>query len=192
MDQETDLVREAQSGSPEAFRELVRLHQAQAHAFLGRFLSSMDVVEDLAQETFLKAYRNLGSYRGESPFRVWLLGIARNEALMHLREERSRRARESASVASALAGWMADRLEGDPLSLEEQDFRLRALDDCLKGLAPQSASLVDEFYFQGSPLADVARRAGKREGAVKMALLRIRQTLRECVQLKGAAVRASS
>jgi len=192
MEQETDLVERARAGSGDAFRELVRLHQAQVHAFLGRFLPRMDVVEDLAQETFIKAYRNLKSYRAESPFRVWLLGIARNEALMHLREERSRRAREAASVESALAGWMADRLEGDTSGLEEQDRRLRALGDCLKGLAPQSASLVDEFYFKGFLLADVARRAGKREGAVKMALLRIRQALRECVQLKGAAARAPS
>ncbi len=192
MEQETDLIGRAQAGSGDAFRELVRLHQAQVHAFLGRFLPRMDVVEDLAQETFIKAYRSLKSYRAESPFRVWLLGIARNEALMHLREERSRRAREAASVESALAGWMADRMEGDLSSIEEQDRRLLALGDCLKGLAPQSASLVDEFYFKGLLLADVARRAGKREGAVKMSLLRIRQALRECVQLKGAAARAPS
>jgi RNA polymerase sigma-70 factor, ECF subfamily len=192
MEQEQDLVRRAQSRSADAFRELVRLHQAQVHSFLGRYLTRLDVVEDLAQETFLEAYRHLPTYRHESSFRVWLLSIAKNEALMHLRAERSRRMRETASFEATLSDWMADQMESDSSRLEDQDRRLVALEDCVKGLAPESATLVDGVYFKGRALADVARTSGRREGTVRMTLLRIRQALRECVEVKLAARRALS
>ncbi len=186
MDQDLELVRRAQGGSPEAFRDLVRRHQAQVHAFLGRYIARLDAVEDLAQETFLKAYRHLKAYRGESSFRVWLLGVAKNEALMHLRSERSRRTREAASFEATLAGWLAERGESSPV--EDQERELRALENCLQGLAPESAAMIDAFYFKGQGAADLARSTGKREGAVRMTLLRIREVLRQCVQAKGAAV----
>jgi len=192
MDREEDLVRQAQAGCGDSFRELVRLHQAQVHAFLGRYLARLDTVEDLAQETFLKAYRQLRTYRADSPFRVWLLSIAKNEALMHLRGERARRSLEAASYESVLPNWLADRIEADAANLEDQDRRLLALDDCLKGLPPESATMVDRFYGRGQSAADLARNAGKREGAIRMTLLRIRQVLRECVELKVAARRITS
>lgn len=190
MEPEEDLIRRAQAGAADSFRELVRLHQAQVHAFLGRYIARLDAVEDLAQETFLKAYRNLQAYRGESSFRVWLLGIAKNEALMHLRGERARRAREASSYEATLTAWMADRLE--PAGVEDEDRRLLALEACVRGLAPESAGIVEGFYFRGHSVAEIARTSGKREGAVKMALLRIRQALRECVELKVAPRRLPS
>ncbi len=190
VDSDLEVVRRAQAGSADAFRELVRRHQAQVHAFLGRFIARLDVVEDLAQETFLKAYRHLRAYRGESSPRVWLLGIAKNEALMQLRSERSRRSREAASFDAALSGWLAER--GEAGSVEDQERELRALEDCLRGLAPESAGMIDAFYYRGESAADLARRAGKREGAVRMTLLRIREALRQCVQSKVAAGRVPS
>lgn len=184
VEHELELVRQAKAGSADAFRALVRRHQAQVHAFLGRYIARLDTVEDLAQETFLKAYRHLEAYRGESGFRIWLLGIAKNEALMHLRAERSRRSREAVSYEATVQGWLAER--GETGSVEDQERELRALETCLKGLAPESAGLIDAFYYRGQTAADLARTTGKREGTVRMTLLRIREALRQCVQSKVA------
>ena len=80
-DDEKGLIRESQQGSPGAFEELVRRHQRMIHALTFRMTGSMTDSEDLAQETFLRAYRQLESYRGESKFSSWLYRIGINLCL---------------------------------------------------------------------------------------------------------------
>ena len=166
----------ARAGSAESFSALVRLHHAPVRAYIGRFLRGREVVDDVAQETFLDAWLTLSGYRGESSFRMWLLGIARHRALMALRDEQRRRPR------GLLAGLMARRLEADPSELHER--RLAALRTCLQALPPAGAGLVEAFYFKGRPAAEIARQEGRKVGAVWMALLRVRQALRECMEMK--------
>ena len=75
-----------------AFSELVRRHQGLVRGFLRRMLGgASDLADDLAQETFMKAHRNLRGYRGNAAFSVWLCAIATNE----LRAEWRRRKRRA-------------------------------------------------------------------------------------------------
>lgn len=70
-------VRQALAGDPSAFAALVRAHQSVLRAWLRRLLQADAAwVDDLAQETWLRAYRNLAQWRGEAGFRTWLLRIA--------------------------------------------------------------------------------------------------------------------
>ncbi len=181
---ESELVTVAREGSPDAFAELLRLHQGSVRSYLARFVRSWDVVDDLAQETFLAAYRSLDTYKGESPLRQWLLGVARNRALMHLREEELRRARESGPLESLLAGFMARRLASKASEGEDHDRRLSALDDCLKGLPETSAELFTARYVRRHTSREIARQSGRKEGAIRMTLFRIRHALRECIRLR--------
>jgi RNA polymerase sigma factor (sigma-70 family) len=91
MDNEARWVEEARGGSAEAFSELVRVHHAPVRAYLARYVRDRETADDLAQETFLSAFRSLPTWRGDAPLRMWLLGIARNRALTHLRDEERRR-----------------------------------------------------------------------------------------------------
>jgi len=184
MDDEARLIEEARGGSEEAFAELLRRHQAEVRAFLSRYIREREVVRDLAQDTFLNAYRNLSAYRGDSPPRTWLFSIARNGALNHLRDEARRRSREAASVQQLLSRWLGERLEGRPSEPARQEREILALEACLKGLAPASASLVREHYFQSRSAAHIARESGKKEGAVWVALSRIRHALRQCIEVR--------
>lgn len=75
-----------------AFSELVRRHQGMVRGFLRRMLGGApDLADDLAQETFIKAHRNLREFRGSATFPVWLCAIAANE----LRAEWRRRKRRA-------------------------------------------------------------------------------------------------
>jgi len=187
MDPETALLAQARTGSRDAFCELMRLHQAQVHAYLGRAVRSRDIVDDLAQETFLKAYRSLAAFKGDSTLRVWLLGIARNEVLMYLRAEGRRRAREAHSMESSVASWLAGRLESDSPSPAEYERRVGALEDCIRKLPEHSAGILADYYFKGRSAEDIARLTGKRKGTVCVTLFRIRLALRECIELRLAA-----
>jgi RNA polymerase sigma-70 factor (ECF subfamily) len=82
---EAGLVRLALDGDSGAFDELVRLHSPRVFRFLHQFTRQRQDAEDLTQQTFVKAYRHLGSFELRRPMINWLLTIARRTALNHFR-----------------------------------------------------------------------------------------------------------
>jgi RNA polymerase sigma-70 factor, ECF subfamily len=180
------LIERSRNGDAAAFSQLVALHQGRVRAYVGAYISGSlnrsDVVDDLAQEAFLAAFRSLDSYKGDAPFGVWLLGIARHKALMHLRGEVRRLQRESRSIEGVLAPFLVASLEGDEDQLPRREQEIAALQLCLENLPPGSAALIADRYFRSRSIGDIAREIGKGEGAIRMSLLRLRQVLRTCVK----------
>lgn len=89
---EPDTVRAAMAGDSSAFEELVRLYQADLWRFLRHLVGDAQLAEDLAQETFLRAYRHLSGFSFRSRFSTWLFQIARHAAIdAHRREVRRER-----------------------------------------------------------------------------------------------------
>jgi RNA polymerase sigma-70 factor (ECF subfamily) len=99
---ETDLllVQRAQQGDERAFEALVRKYQRKVARLLSRFFRDEAEIEDVAQEAFIKAYRALPSFRGDSAFYTWLFRIAVNTAKNHL-QSAQRRLQESSISLSA-------------------------------------------------------------------------------------------
>jgi RNA polymerase sigma-70 factor (ECF subfamily) len=79
-----ELVQRAQRGDGAAFDLLVRKYQHRVVALIGRYVADWSECQDVAQETFLRAYRALGSFRGDAQFYTWLHRIAVNTAKNHL------------------------------------------------------------------------------------------------------------
>ena len=93
-DEDLDLVARARSGDLDAFGTLVNRHQHRLVSFVRLMMSSApdrDAAEDVAQEAFLRAYRALGQFRGQSTFRTWLYQIATNVARTHSAKRRDRK-----------------------------------------------------------------------------------------------------
>jgi RNA polymerase sigma-70 factor, ECF subfamily len=177
------------AGSPEAFGEILRVHQGRVRAYLRRYVADADVADDLAQETFLAAYRSLPARNPAAPLDLWLLSIARHRALRHLRDEAGRRVR---GLGPAFAAWTAARVEADAPRLEERDRELAALRDCLRSLPKHGADLIAAHYERRLPSAEIARRAGRTESAVRMTLLRLRDLLKQCVRDRLAGAETGS
>ena len=99
---ETDqeLVVRAQRGDSRAFDLLVLKYQGRVASLVGRFVSDVGELEDVTQEAFIKAYRALPNFRGDSAFYTWLYRIASNTAKNHL-VSRGRRPSSDADVADA-------------------------------------------------------------------------------------------
>jgi len=186
MMEEARLLEDARAGSREAFAQLVRLHQAHVRAFIARYIRNWDVVEDVAQESFLSAYRGLSGFKGGSSVRTWLLGIARNQALKYVRAEGSRRG-GAGSLRDAVFSWLAERMESSSAEVGDREREITALQSCLDGLPGQSAEIVTEHYFHERTATEIARRTGKSGSAIWMTLMRVRAALRRCVELKVAA-----
>src|SRR5262245_45961964 len=85
LDEESKWIERSRGGSAEAFGHLVLLHQGRIRAYVGQYFRNPDLVDDLAQEVFLTAYRDFGTYKEDLPLAPWLLGIARNRVLNALR-----------------------------------------------------------------------------------------------------------
>jgi len=85
---ETELVASAQNGDRNAFSELVRVHAQGVLNVIYRLCGDVQLAEDAAQETFLRAWQNLAAYRPGTPLRNWLYRIAVNAGTDMLRKER--------------------------------------------------------------------------------------------------------
>jgi RNA polymerase sigma-70 factor (ECF subfamily) len=182
MDAITSASEAAATGSPEEFGRILRLHQGRVRAYLRRYVCEPDLADDLAQETFLAAYRSLPQRNPAAPLDLWLLGIARHRALQHLRDEARRRDHEGRRLRAALASWSADRVEADAERMGDREREVSALKQCVAGLPRHSAGLISAFYYQRLTSAEIARKFGKKESAVRMTLLRLREALKLCVE----------
>lgn len=178
---EPALVDRAQRGDRQAFSELVRLHQAPVRAYVAAHVRGVEAADDLAQEAFLRAYVRLDSFAmpPTATMRPWLLGIARNLVLEHLRKETRVGVRDRAELEAALDAWHLEAIEAETHDGEEA---VAALQRCLQKLAPAAFALVTRHYFERRSLASLAAEQNKKEGALRMQFLRIRETLRACIE----------
>ena len=91
---EQDLIRLAADGDDAAFAELVRLHQNEVYTVAVRMVSDRDLAYDVAQESFVRAWKAIGRFRGDAKFSTWMHRITVNTALTH-RERRKRQRTEA-------------------------------------------------------------------------------------------------
>ena len=167
----------ARAGDPEAFCRIVELYQDRIFTFLLRMVRQREEAEDLAQETFVRAWQYLSRYDSRWAFRTWLFTIARNLAVNVLRRPRamivSLDGGDDTLPPAALASF--DASPAERATVREQKQRLaKALDH----LSPQAAMAFTLFYQEQMSIAEIARAVGSTRGAVKVALHRARETLR--------------
>lgn len=175
------LLARSQAGDRAAFGELVRRHERPVRAYLARLLGDLHAADDVAQEVFMESFRGLDRYRGEGEFRSWLLATAHHKAVSLLRSRARRRTEPVADVEATLAVARLTRAEAMASDPDEQERLGRALARCLEKLPEKSRHLVDEHYTAGQSAEAIARSLGRKGSAVRMALLRIRTALAECI-----------
>ena len=184
---DTALVREAQRGNCAAFEELVR-HYDQAVLRLAMHLTGSEhEAQDIYQEAFLKAFRNLGSFRFECSFYTWIYRIVSNLCLDHLRRKQVRR--EDAPVAVDAEGTPYDVLDqvadaragADP----ERDLMSRELgtriDRALGQLSPRERMVFELKHYHGLKLRTVGEILHTTEETAKNTLFRATQKLRSAL-----------
>src|SRR5947209_17816665 len=109
---DTSLIREAQRGNRAAFEELVRQYDRAVLRLALHLTGSEQDAQDIYQEAFLKAYRNVGNFRFECSFYTWIYRIVSNLCLDHLRKRQVRK--EDAPVTTTSEGEEYDLIEHTP------------------------------------------------------------------------------
>src|SRR5215203_2371517 len=147
------LAARAAAGDDSAFEELVRRYQARVFRLACRITTDTDA-PDVLQETFLRVYRNLPSFRGESQFGTWVYRIATNAALMH---RRSSARRPGDSLESFLPGFdAAGRHTATPAELQVTARAEEALDrQVLAARARDGIARLPDLYRTPFVLRDL-------------------------------------
>ncbi len=182
MDQRTDaeLAAACQAGEREAFAALVERHQHAVFNLAYRMTGNAAEAEDVAQESFIRAYQKLAQFRIDGSFRNWTLGICANLTRNRFRQRTRREAAEQRH---------AEFVEFDGPALPGPD-RHEVLDHALMSLPETTRIPVVLKYIEGLSIEDIARTLRIGTSAAKMRLLRGREDL--LARLKdGAEVQVS-
>ena len=173
-----DLIRQAQRGEERAFEELVRRHEERAVRVALSLIANKEDARDIAQEAFLRVFRNLDRFDFEFEFHTWLYRIVTNLAIDFLRKRRpamstSAEQEEEADLDLADPDGAAP---SDSLEHMETAERVRA---CIDRLAPHFRSVMILRELEGLPCIEIAKIVGTTHVTVRWRLHRGRKLFLE-------------
>jgi RNA polymerase sigma-70 factor (ECF subfamily) len=167
-DEEQGWIQKSQQGDHAAFETLVVSHQRMIHGLTFRMTGSAADAEDLAQETFIQAFRQLASYRSEARFSSWLYRIAINLCLNWKKREARHR--------DLISDWN----EQEQFSTSSpSSARLQQIQDALLKLNPKQRAAVVLTTYEGLNHAQAARALGCSETTVSWRLFAARAKLKK-------------
>ncbi len=192
--QETELIARAVAGDGEAFGELVRPFEAKVYGLAYRMCGNRDDAYDLSQEAFLKVYRALGRFRGQSSFSTWLYRVVSNTCL-----DQMRRKKRSAAVASLddpldTESGVLQREVADS-TFEPEQLALRSevaaeVQSAVSHLAPDHRLAILLRDYQDMPYEEIASVMGCNLGTVKSRISRARAALRQRIDARELSTKA--
>jgi RNA polymerase sigma-70 factor (ECF subfamily) len=169
------------SGDRAAAEELVRRHQAAVRGFLRAVCYDRQAIDDLAQETFLRALKHAGRFDPKYPMRGWLLTIARRLSINH--GDKQKRRRPQPGVELNQLPQPSDHAPSKQVEQDEQQELTRdTIDHAMQQLSEPQRVTIAMHYQQGLPLDEIAGLLEMPVGTVKSHLYRGRQRMRELLQ----------
>ena len=183
VNQESAFVAELQAGSEEAFAYLLTVYQNPVFNLVCHVVENQADASDVLQDVFVKVFRGIKGFKGDSSLRTWIYRIAVHEASnlrrswirRHWREPVSMDDTESPSAAVATEAASSER---SPYQVFEQAERELVVKRALASLAPPYRTVVVLREIEGLAYEEIAQVLGVAEGTVKSRLLRGRELLR--------------
>jgi len=178
------LVDRCQRGENKAFELLLQKYQRRIFHLIYRITQDPDVVEPLAQEVFMKAYKSISSFKGDSRFYTWLYRIAVNTCLSHNKRgfrEESRGRQLEANIPEAFPKISSMQSE-DPEKLYMKREFLRFLLNCVRRLPEELRTAIILREFTGLNYEEIADVMQVPIGTVRSRIFRARTRLREMME----------
>ena len=176
------------AGDIDAVQDLFNEHRTRIYRVCLLYTDSSDDAKDVLQETFLRAYKSVGRFRGESSFTTWLTRIAINICLNLKRDRKNSESLEEDRVDTSQLS-LPRHHEGDPeepLKLRELQERIMAL---VRTLPPRERMAFVLKHFEEMKIREISGIMNISEGTVKSFLHRAVTTLREGLANNGASRR---
>jgi RNA polymerase sigma-70 factor (ECF subfamily) len=175
------IIGRVRSGETRHFGELVRRYQDPVYGMVARFVGGSEDAQDIAQDVFLRVFRGLDGFRGESKFSTWLYRITWNLCADWLR--RNKRPNREATVVQAAETLPDRRVDLEEGFLEEE--QRVAVRQALNALDEKYRSVVVLHYYQKLSYDQIAEVLDMPVKTVETRLYRARKTLRGCLESSG-------
>ena len=187
-EEEARLVQAIRAGDGDAFETLVREHQTRVYNLALRMTGNPDDALDVSQETFLKAWRTLGQFRGDCSLGSWLYRIASNLSIDLLRKAKRRQTEKLVSLEDP--GEDGRPLElpdvsGDPQLLLERAEGRQAVLECLDRLPREQKLILVLRDVNGLSYEEIGETMNLELGTVKSRIFRARARLANLLAEKG-------
>ncbi|MEG3638858.1 RNA polymerase sigma factor [Magnetococcus sp. PR-3] len=180
-DPDADHLKLALNGQPEAYALVVRRLQARVYHFILRHIHSTEDAEDLTQETFLEAYRNLARFQGHSLFSTWVLGIAHNMA----RNFRGRAPHYKYDITDDSILDRTSDQRPNPQDYAGEAERMKALKQAMNALPNEQREALTLISLEELSYEEAATVAGITLSALKTRVFRARRHLRDLLKHDG-------
>jgi RNA polymerase sigma factor (sigma-70 family) len=168
--EELEAIRMVQKGNANAFSFLVNKYQDIVFSIALKVLKNREDAEEMAQESFIKAFRSLNSFQGKAKFSTWLYSITYNTCITYTRKKKP----------------VTSQIENLPLSSEEseesfsdfpEESKARYLEAAMKQLPEEEYTMLVLYYYEDQSVEDLCQVTGLTESNVKVKLFRARKKL---------------
>lgn len=178
-----DLARQAQDGDESAFAEIVRRYSPRVFSTASRFFRQRSLVEEAAQEVFLKAFTQLGSFEGRGSLEGWLTRIATNTCLNMIRGSKRRPELTVSDLSEEEDEWLEQQLsDPEQSSVENSLVAADLADRLLSVLPPEDQQALLMIDGEQASIKEVAEATGWSESKVKVRAFRARKKVREAME----------
>jgi RNA polymerase sigma-70 factor (ECF subfamily) len=161
----------------EGFVQQMMAEQTSLFAYIARLLGNLNDANNVLQQTNLVLWRKASEFEAGTNFRAWARKTAYYQTLAFLRDKK----RDKHIFDDALLEQLAAR----PTEIDEDERRV-ALRHCLGHISADSLELLRQRYAPGNSISDIAKQRRKSEGAIRNALMRIRQSVVRCIERQMA------
>lgn len=173
---DNEIISRVLQGEQNAYAELVNRYQSYVFTLILRMVKSREDAEEIAQDVFVKAYRSLADFRGESKFSTWLYTITNTTSITFLRKKKL----EVHSLDNEKVFEVADNKDsGFNANLIEQKSRVNMVNEAIGMLSPDDAEIITLFYKAEQNLEEISRILRLETNTVKVRLHRARGRLKE-------------
>lgn len=180
------LASRAADGDEEAFEEILRRYSPRVFRVCGKFFRRHSLVEEAAQETFLRAYTQIGNFEGRGSLEGWLTRIASTTCINILRTHKRQSELTISDLTENESAWIEDtlslRASSNHHSDEERFIASDLVEKVIGTLLPDDAMVLLMMEGEGASIKDAAAATGWTESKVKVRAFRARRKMREAVE----------
>jgi RNA polymerase sigma-70 factor (ECF subfamily) len=173
---DTEIIRKILQGEQALYAQLVQKYQQYVFTLVLRFTDNREDAEEISQDIFVKAYRSLADFRGDSKFSTWLYTIVRTSCITFLRKKKL----DTTSIDNERTlTQLENRESGFNANTIEQKSKHAMVNSAIRLLSPDDAQLITLFYKGEQTLEEIGRIMGLEPNTVKVKLHRARHRLKE-------------
>jgi RNA polymerase sigma-70 factor (ECF subfamily) len=183
---DSELAKRAAEGEESAFNEIVRRFSPRVFRFSGRFFRRHSLIEEAAQEVFLKIFMQIASYDGRGSLEGWITRITINTCINLLRHAKRQPELTVSDLTEDETTWLETKMfDASAAHYQDEEDKLVAADlvnRVLENLPPEDALVLKMIDGEGASIKEMAAITGWGESKIKVKAFRARKRMREAVQ----------